>query len=60
MDPNNPNVLWLGTGENNSQRSVGFGDGVYKSIDAGKTWKNVGLKKSEHIAIIIIDHNRRE
>ena len=55
MDPNNPNILWLGTGENNSQRSVGFGDGVYKSIDAGKTWENVGLKKSEHIAKIIVD-----
>ena len=55
MDPNNPNILWLGTGENNSQRSVGFGDGVYKSIDAGKTWKNVGLNKSEHIAKIIVD-----
>ena len=60
MDPNNPNVLWLGTGENNSQRSVGFGDGVYKSIDAGKTWKNVGLKKSEHIAKIIIDPNNSD
>ena len=55
MDPKNPNILWLGTGENNSQRSVGFGDGIYKSIDAGKTWKNVGLKTSEHIAKIIID-----
>ena len=55
MDPNNPNILWLGTGENNSQRSVGFGDGVYKTMDAGKTWENVGLKKSEHIAKIIVD-----
>ena len=55
MDPKNPNILWLGTGENNSQRSVGFGDGIYKSIDAGNTWKNVGLKTSEHIAKIIID-----
>ncbi len=55
MDPKNPNILWLGTGENNSQRSVGFGDGIYKSIDAGNSWKNVGLKTSEHIAKIIID-----
>ena len=55
IDPNNPNILWLGTGENNSQRSVGFGDGVYKSIDGGQSWKNMGLKTSEHIAKIIID-----
>ncbi len=55
IDPKNPNVLWLGTGENNSQRSVGFGDGIYKSIDAGKSWKHMGLKTSEHIAKIIID-----
>src|SRR5437588_7730061 len=52
-DPKNPNVVWVGTGENNSQRSVGYGDGVYKSIDGGKTWKNDGLKNSEHIATIL-------
>jgi len=55
MDPKNPKVLWLGTGENNSQRSVGFGDGIYKSVDAGNTWTHMGLKTSEHIAKIIID-----
>ena len=55
MDPRNPKILWLGTGENNSQRSVGFGDGIYKSIDAGNTWTHMGLKTSEHIAKIIID-----
>jgi photosystem II stability/assembly factor-like uncharacterized protein len=55
IDPNNSNVIWLGTGENNAQRSVDFGDGVYKSTDAGKTWMNVGLKNSEHIAKILID-----
>lgn len=55
IDPINPNVLWLGTGENASQRSAGYGDGVYKSVDAGKSWKNVGLKKSEHIGKILID-----
>jgi len=55
IDPRNPRVLWLGTGENNSQRSVGYGDGVYKSIDAGKSWKHVGLKTSEHIGKILID-----
>jgi photosystem II stability/assembly factor-like uncharacterized protein len=55
LDPKNPNVLWVGTGENNSQRSVGYGDGVYKSVDGGRTWQNVGLKNSEHIGKIVID-----
>jgi photosystem II stability/assembly factor-like uncharacterized protein len=55
IDPKNPNVVWVGTGENNSQRSVGYGDGVYKSIDGGRSWTNVGLKNSEHIAKIAID-----
>ncbi len=55
LDPNNPLVVWVGTGENNSQRSVGYGDGVYKSLDGGKTWKNVGLKNSEHIGKIVVD-----
>ena len=55
IDPKNPSVLWLGTGENSSQRSVGFGDGVYKSLDAGKTWQKMGLEKSEHIGKILID-----
>jgi photosystem II stability/assembly factor-like uncharacterized protein len=54
MDPSNPNVVWVGTGENNSQRSVGYGDGVYKSIDGGRSWTNVGLKNSEHIGKILI------
>lgn len=55
VDPKNPNIVWVGTGENNSQRSVGYGDGVYKSIDAGRTWKKVGLEKSEHIGKIVLD-----
>ena len=55
MDPNNPYVIWVGTGENNNQRSVGYGDGIYRSKDGGKTWKHMGLKNSEHIAKIIID-----
>jgi len=54
IDNNNPNIIWVGTGENNSQRSVSWGDGVYKSIDGGKTWKNMGLKQSEHIGKIVI------
>jgi len=55
MDPNNPHVIWVGTGENNSQRSVGYGDGIYRSIDGGDTWSHMGLKESEHIGKIIID-----
>ncbi|MHC4886630.1 MAG: WD40/YVTN/BNR-like repeat-containing protein, partial [Planctomycetota bacterium] len=54
MDPSQPATLWVGTGENNNQRSVGYGDGVYKSTDGGKSWKNMGLKESEHIAKIIV------
>ncbi len=55
MDPYNSNVIWIGTGENNNQRSVAYGDGIYKSIDGGKKWKNMGLKNSEHIGKIIVD-----
>jgi photosystem II stability/assembly factor-like uncharacterized protein len=55
MDPNNHNVVWVGTGENNNQRSVAYGDGIYKSIDGGKSWKHMGLKNSEHIGMIEID-----
>ncbi len=55
IDPNNPLVIWVGTGENNSQRSVSYGDGVYRSEDGGHSWKNMGLKKSEHIARVVID-----
>jgi photosystem II stability/assembly factor-like uncharacterized protein len=55
VDPNNSNVIWVGTGENNSQRSVGYGDGVYRSEDGGRTWRNTGLKNSEHIGKIIVD-----
>lgn len=55
IDPNNPNVIWVGSGENNNQRSVAYGDGVYKSNDGGKTWKNMGLKNSEHIGNILVD-----
>src|SRR5579872_1895961 len=55
LDPTNPDVVWLGTGENQAQRAIGYGDGIYKSTDAGKTWKLAGLPNSEHIAKILID-----
>jgi photosystem II stability/assembly factor-like uncharacterized protein len=55
IDPNDPHVVWVGTGENNSQRSVAYGDGVYRSIDGGKNWEKLGLENSEHIGKIVID-----
>ncbi|MHB8054025.1 MAG: WD40/YVTN/BNR-like repeat-containing protein [Candidatus Aminicenantales bacterium] len=55
LDPVNPETVWIGTGENVSGRHVGYGDGVYKSLNGGTTWTNMGLKNSEHISRILID-----
>lgn len=55
MDPNNYNVVWAGTGENNHQRALGYGNGVYKTIDGGQSWTNMGLKESRQIGEILID-----
>src|SRR6056297_1264079 len=55
MDPSNSNVIWAGTGENNHQRALGYGDGVYKSVDGGKSWTNMGLKESRQIGMIAIN-----
>ena len=55
IDPNDASVVWVGTGESNSQRSVDYGDGIYRSDDGGKNWTNLGLKKSEHIGRVVID-----
>ncbi len=55
IDPSNSNTIWVGTGENNGGRHIGFGDGVYVSYNAGKSFKNMGLKKSEHISKVLID-----
>jgi photosystem II stability/assembly factor-like uncharacterized protein len=55
MDPNNSKVVWLGTGENNHQRALGYGNGVWKTLDGGKSWKNMGLKESRQIGGIVID-----
>lgn len=57
IDPSDPNRIWVGTGENVGGRHVGFGDGIYLSTDGGKTWKNKGLKKSEHISTVVIHPN---
>lgn len=54
IDPSQPATVWVGTGENVSGRHVGWGDGVYRSLDGGSTWENMGLKKSEHIGKILI------
>ncbi|NOX29809.1 MAG: glycosyl hydrolase, partial [Actinobacteria bacterium] len=55
IDPIEPSIIWVGTGEAVSGRHVAWGDGVYRSLNAGKTWSCMGLKKSEHIADILID-----
>lgn len=55
IDPNNTNVVWVGTGENVSGRHVAWGDGVYRSMDGGATWRQMGLSKSEHIGKILVD-----
>src|SRR6056297_694763 len=55
MDPNNHHVIWVGTGENNHQRAIGYGDGVYKSVDGGKSFKHMGLKESRQIGKILVD-----
>ncbi len=55
LDPSNPYVVWLGAGENNHQRALGYGTGVYKSIDGGQSWKYMGLRESRQIGGIVID-----
>lgn len=54
IDPNNHHTIWVGTGENVGGRHVAFGDGIFVSYDDGKSWKNMGLKNSEHISKIIV------
>src|SRR5712692_2970285 len=53
--PSDPNIVWVGTGEANNRQSSSWGDGIYRSLDGGKTWQNMGLKDSKHIGRIVID-----
>lgn len=55
LDPQQSDTVWVGTGENVGGRHVGFGDGVYRSKDGGRSFEHVGLKQSEHISKIVID-----
>ncbi len=55
LDPNNPNIVWVGSGENVSGRHVGYGNGIYRSRDGGQNWENMGLEDSERIGMIRID-----
>ncbi len=55
LDPSDSQTVWVGSGENHNQRSVAYGDGVYKSTDGGRSWENKGLKTSEHIANVVVD-----
>jgi len=54
LDPNNAEIVWVGTGENVSGRHVAWGTGVYKSMDGGASWEQMGLENSEHIGNIIV------
>lgn len=54
IDQSNPDVVWVGTGEENSRNSTSWGDGVYKSTDGGKTWAHLGLKNTHHISTILL------
>lgn len=54
LDPNDPNTVWIGTGEQNNVRSSQFGDGVYRSRDGGETWEHMGLKESRHVGRILV------
>ncbi len=52
--PSSPEIVWVGSGESNNLRSSSWGDGVYKSTDAGRTWTHVGLRSSQHVPRILI------
>lgn len=55
VSQSNPNVVWVGTGEGTKKSDVEWGDGIYKSVDGGKTWKNMGLRQTGSFSKIVID-----
>ena len=57
IDPRNPAVIYVGTGEGNPRNSASFGDGVYRTLDGGQTWQHLGLEKTERITRILVDPN---
>src|SRR5215470_10153575 len=60
IDPTNPEIVWVGTGESWVRNSVSVGDGMYKTTDGGDSWQRVGLPDSEHIARIQIDPKKHD
>lgn len=60
LDPNNPEIVWAGTGESWTRNSVSVGDGIYKSTDGGQTWANMGLPTSERITRVVVDPRRSD
>jgi photosystem II stability/assembly factor-like uncharacterized protein len=60
LEPGNPDVVWVGTGESNPRNSVSFGDGVYKTTDGGKTWQHMGLRETERISRILVNPRNPE
>lgn len=54
INPDDPNIVWVGTGEANNRQSSSWGDGIYKSTDGGKTWRHMGLRESHHIGRIVV------
>ncbi|MBA3240022.1 MAG: hypothetical protein H0T60_02195 [Acidobacteria bacterium] len=60
LEPGNPDVIWVGTGESNVRNSVSFGDGVYKSTDGGKNWRHMGLRDTERVSRILVNPRNPE